>query len=404
MKKLLLGSTALLGAIALSGAASAQQVTTRAPFTVSIGGSISSYMGLNAGGDETLTANKKNYDFGTETLLQFSASAKTDNGLTYGGYMRRYFGNNANNQSTTADIDRVGVFVQGSFGRVEFGDVNSIVRSYIAVGVNAVGPAWGNGFGVDGGLPALYYNQAGTTISAGTGLGAYPLLGTQSSSRRTKITYTTPDFSGFQAGISYMPSPNSLGNEFDRTDTLAGSGASTAAPTGRAAYRDVVELSGRYTTKISGVDITPSFAYTTGATLKTPANGTPVEDASSLLVGLKLEYMGASLGVSYANGFKTGLAKGANLRQDETQGFVVALGYVTGPWAVSSYYQYGTAEGNQAVTASGDDSLRIFEIAAGYTLAPGLQLWTGVHNYELKDENVTKRNGTIFLLGTSLSF
>jgi predicted porin len=61
-------------------------------------------------------------------------------------------------------------------------------------------------------------------------------------------------------------------------------------------------------------------------------------------------------------------------------------------------------EGNQAATASGNDTLRIFEIAGGYTLAPGLQLWTAVHNYEMKDENVTKRNGTLFLLGTSVSF
>jgi predicted porin len=117
--------------------------------------------------------------------------------------------------------------------------------------------------------------------------------------------------------------------------------------------------------------------------------------------------MGASLGVGYTNSFKSGLAKnnvGTAPNRDSTEGLVIAAGYVTGPWALSGYYQAVTMEGNQAATASGNDTLRIFEIAGGYTLAPGLQLWTAVHNYELKDENVTKRNGTLFLLGTSVSF
>jgi predicted porin len=61
-------------------------------------------------------------------------------------------------------------------------------------------------------------------------------------------------------------------------------------------------------------------------------------------------------------------------------------------------------EGNQSATTSGNDTFRALELAGGYTLAPGLQLWGAVHNYEFKDENVTKRNGTLFILGTTVSF
>ena len=169
MKKLLLGSTALLGAIAFTGQASAQQVVTRAPFTLTIGGSFSSYFGVNAGGDEGLAGTaangKKSYDFATETLLQFSATAKTDNGLTYGAAVRKYF-NLGGNQGATGggfsafgpgapsvtDYDRSFVFLQGSFGRFDFGDVNSVRATFGTTGLNSVGLAWGNGLGPDGGL------------------------------------------------------------------------------------------------------------------------------------------------------------------------------------------------------------------------------------------------------------
>jgi outer membrane protein OmpU len=412
-----LGSTALLGAIALSGAASAQQVTTRAPFTLNIGGAFTSYLGVNGGGDEGLTSGlasstgKKNYDFLTETLLQFAASAKTDNGLTYGATMRRYFGATGSNQSATVDYDRSWVFVSGSFGRVDFGDANSVRAMVQTTAVNAVGPAMGNGLGADGGMAALLYNYgpAGSAgMSASTAMGNYTNYGAGSTTRRTKLNYTTPNFSGFQAGIAYIPSANGLGNTFDRQDTLTG-GASPATHNGRN-YRDAVELGARYTLDVSGVQIIPAIGYLTASAFKTPTGTRSLEDTSSVNAGVTVNYMGASLGIGYTNSFSSGLAKnngtGANAGgaqfKDDSEGFVVALGYVTGPWAVSGYYQYATAEGDQSI--AGNDTLRFFEIAGGYTLAPGMQLWTAVHNYEFKNEGAAKANGTIFLLGTTVSF
>jgi outer membrane protein OmpU len=399
MKKLLLGSTALLGAIALSGAASAQQVTTRAPFTLSIGGSFSSYFGLNSGGDEALTTNKKTYDFLTETLLVFSASAKTDNGLTYGGQIRLPYSGGGVTQAGTS-YDRAFLFVQGSFGRVDFGDVNSSRSLVGAVGFNAVGPAIGDGLGPDGGMAARLYNLTGGTFSTSTSVQGSPLYGNGgTSTRRTKINYTTPVFSGFQAGISYAPSPDSAGLSFDRTDTTT---PSLTAAQGRAGYRDSIELGLKYTAKLSGVEITPSLGYLTASKQKT-SNNLGFNDLSSLYVGLKGEYMGASLGVGYTNAFDSGLVKGQS-NKDSLQGLTVAAAYVTGPWAVSAYYSWSEAEGSQLV--AGNDKMSLFEIAGGYTLAPGMQLWTAVHNYEFTDGDASnlKRNGTIFLLGTTVAF
>ncbi|MFY7960459.1 MAG: porin [Elsteraceae bacterium] len=423
MKKLLLGSTALLGAIALSGAASAQQVVTKAPFTLTIGGSFSSYFGVNAGGDEGLAGTaangKKNYDFLSETLLQFAASAKTDNGLTYGATVRKYFNTGGNQGQTgggfsafqgtsTTDYDRSWVFLQGSFGRIDFGDVNSTRATFMTTALNSVGPVWGNGLGPDGGMAAFFYNVQGTSISGAiTSPGNYTTFGGNSTTRRTKLVYTSPSFEGFQAGLSYMPSAGDSGANFDRTDTLV-NGASTTAINGRANYRDVIEGGLRYKTTISGVTVTPAlgFLFASGYKTLTSSQAT-LEDANSVFAGIQFDYQGASLGVGYTNSFKSGLAKnnlGTAPNRDSTEGMVVALGYVTGPWALSGFYQYVTMEGSQAATASGNDTARLFEIAGGYTLAPGLQLWTAVHNYEFKDENVTKRNGTLFLLGTSVSF
>jgi outer membrane protein OmpU len=421
MKKILLGSTALLGAIALSGAASAQQVVTKAPFTLQIGGSFSTYFGVNAGGDEGLAGTaangKKNYDFIHEALMQFQGTAKTDNGLTYGAAIRKYF-NLGGNQGTsggafsqfqgnsTTDYDRSFVFVQGSFGRIVAGDVNSHRITFNPTGAfQAVGPAWGNGLGPDGGMAAYFYNLTGTSFAATiTSPGNYTTIGSASTSRRTKINYETPDFAGFQAGIAYTPSGGDSGGNFDRTDTLTG-GASTTGINGRATYRDIIEVGAKYTMKFSGVEITPNIGGLFGTGYKSLPGTATLEDATSLFAGLKVEYAGASAAVGYTNSFKSGLAKnnlGTAPNRDSTEGLVISAGYVTGPWAVEAYYQYVTMEGNQAI--SGNDTFRALELGAGYTLAPGLQLWGAVHGYELKDENITKRNGTLFILGTTVSF
>jgi len=415
MKKLLLGSTALLGAIALSGAASAQQVVTRAPFTLTIGGTVSSYFGVNSGGNEGLTTEKKSYDLLHESLMQFAATAKTDNGLTYGASIQKYFTNtngagtyaatvgSGTSSQTNNDFDRSFAFVQGSFGRVAVGGTSSSAN-FNAAGINAVGPGRGNGLGVDGGLAGFFYNigQTGSTASFGamTTLGTQSTVGAQSASGRNKITYQSPNFSGLQLALAYIPSPNNAGANFDRTDTVT----PAAQNPGRNQFRDVVQVGATYTVKMASVDITPMLSYATGSSLKSATPGVGIEDLSSIYAGLRLEYMGASFGVGYTNAFDSGLRKGAgNPGKDDAQGLVVALGYVTGPWAVSGYYQATEREGSQAVSAN--DTFRAFEIAGGYTLAPGLQLWTAVHNYEFKDDVLsTKYNGTLFLLGTSLTF
>jgi len=423
MKKLLLGSTALLGAIALSGAASAQNVTTRAPFTLTIGGSFSSYFGVNSGGDENLSTNKKNYDLLHESLLQFSASAKTDNGLTYGALVRQYLSgagasnnsNSGNQNLANQNFDRSLVFLQGSFGRIVVGNAPNPAGDS-ATGVNAVGPAWGNTLGPDGGMALYFYNfqnaAGGAARLASTSNGAGAMFaGRAAVSRRPKVGYTTPDFSGFQASIMYAPSPGNNGTTFDRTDTVP-AGNLLDGPSARFLFRDAVQVFARYQTTIADVKVTPMVSYLTASALKAAPSGATAglktEPNNAVYAGILAEYMGASLGFGYSNSFKSGLVKNnaANVApgQSDAQGFVVAAGYVTGPYALSGYYQWAEQEGNQSATTRGKDSLRIFEIAAGYTLAPGLQLWTAVNNYEFKDESVNKYNGTLFLLGTTLSF
>jgi len=409
MKKILLGSTALLGAIALSGAASAQQVTTKAPFTLNIAGSFSSYLGVLSGGNQSLTQDKKNYDFVHESVLQFNATAKSDNGLTYGAVVRKYF-QPASGPQPGGDYDRSFLFVTGSFGQVRFGDVNT-ARADFSPGFNAVGPALGNTLGSDGGLAQNFYNLPAAATSGIGGLpsmGNYPVYpGSGSSQRRTKLVYVSPDFSGFQAGIGYIPSANGSGFAFDRVDTSA-AGQGVAANAGRANYRDMIEVSARYTFMLGGVKVIPTASYLFGSALKAPAGSAKLDDASSLYVGLSGEIAGFGAAVGYTNSFKTGVAKNtaanASPNRDDAQGFLVQAGYTFGPWAVSGFYSWATSEGNTGAAFAGNDKLSIAELAAGYTLAPGLQLWTAVHNYEFKDEDRTKFNGTVFLLGTTVSF
>src|SRR6516225_773979 len=101
MKRLLLASTALAGAVGVITSAAAQQLTTDSPFTVRIDGFMSFRGGIVSESNKTSVAapfgnamrnaaaqtNGRADAFRTDTEIHITASAKADNGLVYGMYV-----------------------------------------------------------------------------------------------------------------------------------------------------------------------------------------------------------------------------------------------------------------------------------------------------------------------------
>ncbi|HUA57033.1 MAG TPA: porin, partial [Candidatus Sulfotelmatobacter sp.] len=194
MRKLLLASTALVGAVALTQGANAQQLTTDSPFTVRIDGFANFRGGISSNSNETSvlagstnavraaapkSAKGLGEQFVTDTEIHVTATGKADNGLVYGMYveveadpavyMLTTAAVNAGGstgiatQTTTSTsaqnyIDEANIFLQGSWGRVEMGDQDGAGDQLFFGAPYDYGPAYGQGSGADGDIIFRWVN------------------------------------------------------------------------------------------------------------------------------------------------------------------------------------------------------------------------------------------------------
>ena len=248
MKKFLLASTALVGAISLVDQAAAQQLTTDSPFTVRIDGfanfrgvvvsesnrtSVSAGFGNPVRNSSAQTAGRSD-SFRSDTEIHFTATGKADNGLIYGMYVELE-GDPLGTQLNTAGaintpggtgvgttatitgpnfIDEANIFLQGSWGRIELGDQDGAGDQLFFGAPYDYGPSYGNGAGADGDVLFRLTNPVGYTPPSGALNGAFMYgfnVRAYDSSDASKITYLTPVISGFRAGVSFVPDSASNG-------------------------------------------------------------------------------------------------------------------------------------------------------------------------------------------------
>ncbi|HTO64461.1 MAG TPA: porin [Bradyrhizobium sp.] len=183
MKKLLLGSTAVIGCASLASAANA-----------------SDGIKLEVGGFFKIVAmgvfdDKNNHHFGSErntdsinhnAEVHFTGETTLDNGLTIGAHIELE-GENAADQ-----IDHSFVYWSGGFGKVQIGTMHGPLGEYCVLppGSTANFSAWSpNAWG------------------SNDPIGSNPTC-TDVESDSQKIIYTTPNFSGFQLYVAYTPDNN----------------------------------------------------------------------------------------------------------------------------------------------------------------------------------------------------
>lgn len=244
MRKLLLASTALVGAFTLIDRADAQQLTTDSPFTVRIDGfatfdgyivSQSNPTPVLASSANAFRANAKlqqpnggrSDSFRPDTEIHITATAKADNGLVYGMYVEIEADPNNNfttngtvnggavtgtllgvSTHATTPTDEANLFLQGTWGRFEAGDQDGAGDQLFFGPPRDYGPAWGSNSGADSAVMQRAMSGLGVRVGTGVATGA-PLysfnIQALDSSDATKITYLTPVIAGFRAGVSFAP-------------------------------------------------------------------------------------------------------------------------------------------------------------------------------------------------------
>jgi len=222
--KLLLGTTALVGAgamMSIPSAANAAAVLPGGALDVTVSGFV--YFRAHGGDLDSARINpavSRELDFSNDTEVHIIARGTHDaTGIEYGGTVE-----------FEADTDRVDntdetwLFMRGGFGELRFGDEDGPVDNS-AVGGFTVAAGTG---GIDGSV----------IDTIGTGV-VKPF----NSDDSTKVRYYTPTFGGFQAGVSYTPNVGSNGANIANADVEV---------------QKMVEGALVYTGSFGGFDITAS--------------------------------------------------------------------------------------------------------------------------------------------------
>jgi len=413
MKKVILGTTALVAASALT----AGSVSAAEKIKLDVGGYLQTSFVV---ADYDTDTDQLPTDIRHEGEVHFTGSTTLDNGLEFGVNIQL-------EARTTGDqVDETFMYVEGAFGRVNIGSENS--AAYLMhYGSPSPVPAWG--------LNDPNAEAGGFTT---------PATSATEVSDRDKITYFTPRISGFQFGASYTPD----------ADEETGTGASPYAPIkDEGAADEAYSLGVNYSGKISGVSVKASAGYdlitrtsgadvvtttttvtqtqtitgaTTGtrtdvivngvlsssttvgvlagaltaaattATATTTATVTDVnEDTDEFSVGLNLGFEGFVVGAAYK--YTDNDAGTADLERHD---YNVGVTYGQGPWKVG--VQYAGVE----LDGSSDGTYDAVVVGGQYILGPGVTAFGGVQYLTGEDdlEGSEGEDATIFFVGTALSF
>lgn len=376
MKKILLGTTALIGAAGLYASAA-----SAATPTVTVGGFADFQTGFVSEDQDT---NRRGWLFQNDTEVHFRVDGKADNGLGYGAVIELEADVTADADGEGFNADKTFLYLQGGWGRVELGanigasqalqvDARNVARA--TGGIDGDWYDYVNLLGTGGSAPFIISPDLPVAHGAGTSAGISGAAG--SSEDASKVIYYTPRWSGFQLGLSYAP---------DAANTGTASGFNLTNVYG---FENVWQGGVNYQGKISNVTVAASLTGELG-----DGKTAGFEDLAAWAIGGTLGYNGFSFGASYGDWNDSGQVKGAS--NNDSDYWTLGLGYVTGPFGASITYldsEYAT------------NDLSNLSIGVDYKLAPGLVPYAEVTFFELDRAGSTNDNdGTVFLVGSQLSF
>jgi predicted porin len=345
------------------------------------------------------TMNRSTFDFRNEFEVQFTVSGKAANGMSYGAVIELQNDNSAgaggvgSGAGTGIDSDEAYAFISSpTLGTLRFGDEDS-AASLLAVRVPTI-----SGMGPDGNWDELLTNRAGTRNG-----NSYILSGINDGSDATKVVYLSPQFFGFDFGVSFAPNSG----EGERVEQ----GATTLSQRNRQTLSNELSAALRYRGSFGNVGVQAGFAAMRADAPDRTTGGaaTALQDVTAMSAGLAVTAFGVTVGGEYTWGKYTGASVGrtaAATGRDNSRHYVLGATYVAGAISVGAYYGSGTQDNGPGVA---EREQRVWGLGAAYTLAPGLDLIASYNN--LKDRNgpdsapgTNQRDASVLYTGMRLAF
>ena len=338
MKKILLGSTAIVAAGMIASAPSA---IAAEKMKLKVGGYMEQWFGFTSG-DDGVGQDYSGFSTVSDGEIHFKGKTKLDNGITVGVNVQ------LEAQQGGDQIDEQYMTVSGGFGQIIIGDENSAMYkmhyapSDFGIGTNSgdvtswnkpVSDAEGDSIAMGGHYRAPF----GATY-----------IEPNAVNDSAKISYFTPRVSGFQLGLSYAPDGSQDNNGLPNRDT---------------ANTDYIMVGANFVQKMGGMSVGISGGY--GTVTDAAAGGVEPEATS---FGIKLGMGGVSAGVSYANFSDSG--------EKDQEGINAGVAYSSGPMGVSIAYFHGEKDGNNgdAATLDGQAERDVIHLSAKYAMGPGVTL------------------------------
>ena len=372
MKKTLFGTTALVtaGLLASSGAHAESGIK------LGLGGYMNNFF-VAGDVDNDIGTDYNATGLFSEGEVWFSGETTLDNGLSFGANIQ------LESFDTGDQIDENFGYVEGGFGRAQFGSENTAAHlmhySAPSVGV-PINSGWVTSF-----IPIPAGHEAG--ISQGTN----PDVGNDENT----LTYFTPRLFGFQLGASYQPSLQFDGEGKNapvqaNTDTEYNNGLSVGVNFVESFGAVDIAIAGGYR-RASG----PDAAVVAGSTVE-------LDDIEQWSTGVNIGFAGFTVGGSFG-AVTSGRRKGSDLT-DSTEGhsFEAGASYSTGPWTFGLGYVYGEVEGD--VNVSADDTMQATRAGVEYAVGPGITASVSALWAEWDEEGGNDSDGIVGAAGLVFDF
>ncbi len=385
MKKILLGTTGLVGAAFMFAGVAVAETPK-----VTVGGFADFQAGYISDDSDS---NERSHGFRNDTEVIINVDGKSDMGLEYGAEIALEADVSGDTDNEGLNASRTFIYTGGQWGRIEWG---SNVGAEQALKVDASNFAAATG-GIDGDWYrfALSDGNASTTgaiirprltmahgglVGGGNGFTAEDTI------NATKITYYTPRYAGFQAGVSYTPDATVRGQGVVSTGSTAGS-ANLLSENGNG-YENVWSGGLHWEGNFEQFGLALGATGELGDSKNGGVNGS-TEDLRSWQAGGNVTVAGFILGGSYGSFQDT-----ANLDADY--------------WTAGVGYDFGAFGSSVTYLDSTSDLADFQNIVVGvdYKLAPGFTPYVEASFFDADPQaaGVADNNGTVVLVGTQLAF
>lgn len=378
MKKLLIGTSALVAAGLVAGAAHAAD-----PIKLNIGGFAGSWVVYAEQDDAYLGATETNaVDVKSDAEVIFTGSTTLDNGLKVSFKTEM----EAGGRDMGKVIDEYNVAVSGSFGTVIMGADDTALAA-IAVTSPRVGGRLYGGV-LSEGDNVMGFNVADAVVAGGAsgGVNTAPnasFINTGGDSET--ISYVSPSFAGFTVGASYMP------------DVLGGRNSNVALIGGNTL--DAYGVGAAYNGEFSGVGVKVAGGWLT-------ADHVGFDEYNEYQFGANVSYAGFTFGGGLH--FQERELGGLVDTSRDTFAWDLGASYKTGPYGVSLAYFDGRSEKASGLDI---DKRQVWELNGEYSMGPGVALVGGLGyaNYEANDfvagvATSAENDGMFASTGITLSF